>query len=318
MVGDTPPGLGDARRDDDGVRRPARRVRRRRSRRAIPCSQARRRPGRLGDAVRRQHGRQGNALRHRQLRAVGDGDHRRLERLGQLDARFVHAARRPGADVADAAGRGDLRRRRLGPVRHAHVRHRRGVRRRAHDRAHAGVPRQEDRSLRDEDGVDRDPDAAASWCCSVRRSRCWSSRARPASPIRARTASPRSSTRSPRPATTTAAPLPGCRPTRRSTTPRSASPCCSRATGSRSRCSPSPARWPRRRRFPPGLGTLPTHTPLFVVLLASTVVIVGALTFVPALALGPDRRASDAVRRPLMTRRDDPGVSMSTHTATHA
>jgi K+-transporting ATPase ATPase A chain len=38
---------------------------------------------------------------------------------------------------------------------------------------------------------------------------------------------------------------------------------------------------------PSGSGTLPTHTPLFVILLASTVVIVGALTFIPALALGP-------------------------------
>ncbi len=38
---------------------------------------------------------------------------------------------------------------------------------------------------------------------------------------------------------------------------------------------------------PPGLGTLPTHTPLFVVMLVSVVVIVGALTYVPALALGP-------------------------------
>jgi len=34
-------------------------------------------------------------------------------------------------------------------------------------------------------------------------------------------------------------------------------------------------------------GTLPTHTPLFVVLLVSVVLIVGALTFLPALALGP-------------------------------
>jgi K+-transporting ATPase ATPase A chain len=34
-------------------------------------------------------------------------------------------------------------------------------------------------------------------------------------------------------------------------------------------------------------GTLPTHTPLFVGLLIGTVVIVGALTFIPALALGP-------------------------------
>src|SRR6185295_1951559 len=34
-------------------------------------------------------------------------------------------------------------------------------------------------------------------------------------------------------------------------------------------------------------GTLPTHTPLFVVLLICVVLVVGALTFVPALALGP-------------------------------
>ena len=46
---------------------------------------------------------------------------------------------------------------------------------------------------------------------------------RPASPIPARTASPRSSTRSRRPATTTAARSPACRRTRRSTTSRSAS-----------------------------------------------------------------------------------------------
>lgn len=42
-----------------------------------------------------------------------------------------------------------------------------------------------------------------------------------------------------------------------------------------------------KRRVPPSAGTLPTHTPLFVTLLIGTVVLVGALTFVPALALGP-------------------------------
>jgi K+-transporting ATPase ATPase A chain len=36
-----------------------------------------------------------------------------------------------------------------------------------------------------------------------------------------------------------------------------------------------------------GPGTLPTHTPLFVVLLIGVIVLVGALTFFPALALGP-------------------------------
>jgi K+-transporting ATPase ATPase A chain len=43
----------------------------------------------------------------------------------------------------------------------------------------------------------------------------------------------------------------------------------------------------RKRTAPPGPGTLPTHTPLFIVFLAGTVVFVGALTFFPALSLGP-------------------------------
>jgi K+-transporting ATPase ATPase A chain len=43
----------------------------------------------------------------------------------------------------------------------------------------------------------------------------------------------------------------------------------------------------RKKLVPAGPGTLPTHTPLFIVLLIGIVVLVGALTFVPALALGP-------------------------------
>jgi K+-transporting ATPase ATPase A chain len=43
----------------------------------------------------------------------------------------------------------------------------------------------------------------------------------------------------------------------------------------------------RKKLTPPGEGTLPTHTPLFIVMLASVVIVVGALTFIPALALGP-------------------------------
>jgi len=42
-----------------------------------------------------------------------------------------------------------------------------------------------------------------------------------------------------------------------------------------------------KKIVPASAGTLPTHTPLFVVLLIGTVIVVGALTFVPALALGP-------------------------------
>ncbi len=43
----------------------------------------------------------------------------------------------------------------------------------------------------------------------------------------------------------------------------------------------------RKKYTPPGAGTLPTHRPLFVVMVVSTILLVGALTFVPALALGP-------------------------------
>jgi len=42
-----------------------------------------------------------------------------------------------------------------------------------------------------------------------------------------------------------------------------------------------------KKSVPTTVGTLPTDTPLFVFLLIGTVLIVGALTFVPALALGP-------------------------------
>ena len=42
-----------------------------------------------------------------------------------------------------------------------------------------------------------------------------------------------------------------------------------------------------KKTVPVGPGTLPTHTPLFVLLLIGTLIMVGALTFVPALALGP-------------------------------
>ena len=42
-----------------------------------------------------------------------------------------------------------------------------------------------------------------------------------------------------------------------------------------------------KKQVPASLGTLPTHTPLFVALLIGVIVIVGALSFMPAWALGP-------------------------------
>jgi len=42
-----------------------------------------------------------------------------------------------------------------------------------------------------------------------------------------------------------------------------------------------------KKVVPAGLGTFPTGTPLFAGLLVGVIVIVGALTFFPALCLGP-------------------------------
>jgi K+-transporting ATPase ATPase A chain len=43
----------------------------------------------------------------------------------------------------------------------------------------------------------------------------------------------------------------------------------------------------KKRRTPASAGTFPVTTPLFTALLTSVILIVGALTFVPALSLGP-------------------------------
>jgi K+-transporting ATPase ATPase A chain len=42
-----------------------------------------------------------------------------------------------------------------------------------------------------------------------------------------------------------------------------------------------------KKKIPAGLGTLPTHTPLFIAWLIGVIIIVGALSFMPALSLGP-------------------------------
>ncbi len=43
----------------------------------------------------------------------------------------------------------------------------------------------------------------------------------------------------------------------------------------------------RKKQTPPGIGSLPVEGPLFVALLVGVIVVVGALTFFPALSLGP-------------------------------
>ncbi|MBK9925112.1 MAG: potassium-transporting ATPase subunit KdpA [Anaerolineales bacterium] len=43
----------------------------------------------------------------------------------------------------------------------------------------------------------------------------------------------------------------------------------------------------QKKKIPASVGTLPTHTPLFIAWLIGVIMIVGALSFIPALALGP-------------------------------
>ena len=43
----------------------------------------------------------------------------------------------------------------------------------------------------------------------------------------------------------------------------------------------------KKNRVPESAGTLPTHSPLFIGWLSAVILLVGALNFLPALALGP-------------------------------
>ena len=185
MVGRYPPGLGGARRHGDPVRRAAARDRVQRAAGQPPHRRARRRSGRQRGAAGRQHGRQGSALRHRRLGAVRDGHHRRppAARSTRMHDSFTPLGgfvplfnMQLGEVVFGGVG--------TGPVFDADLRHRRSVHRRAHDRAHARVPGQEDRGVRDEDELDRDPGDAVHRARSAPRSR---SASRPA---RARVANP--------------------------------------------------------------------------------------------------------------------------------
>ena len=86
---------------------------------------------------------------------------------------------------------------------------------------------------------------------------------------------------------TTARPSPASPATRCGTTSLAALRCWSAAISSSFRRWRSPARSPPKRSVPPSAGTFPTHGGLFVGLLVGVILIVGGLTFFPALALGP-------------------------------
>ena len=107
---------------------------------------------RTADRARRQHGGQGGPQRHCRKRAFCHHHHRCQLRRRQRHARQLYPAGRHGAALQHHARRGGLRRRRLRHVRHVGLRRARGLHRRTHGGPHAGIPGQEDRGLRREDG----------------------------------------------------------------------------------------------------------------------------------------------------------------------
>ena len=103
----------------------------------------------------------------------------------------------------------------------------------------------------------------------------------------ARTAFRKFSTHSPAPRATTAARSPASTPTRPISTPRIG---LAMLFGRFLMLIPllaAAGSLAQKKQVPVSAGTFPTHGPLFVGLLVGVVVIVGALTFFPALSLGP-------------------------------
>ena len=78
--------------------------------------------------------------------------------------RRADAARRRRAARQHLPRRGDLRRRRLGPLRDVLLHHHRGLRRRPDGRPHARVPRQEDRGARDQATRRSARSSCRRWC----------------------------------------------------------------------------------------------------------------------------------------------------------
>ena len=218
------------------------------------------------------------------LGRVDDGD---VERLGELDARQLHADRRPRAARQHEAGRDQPRRCGRRTQRSAHPRDPVGVHRRSHGRAHTRVPREEDPGGGGEAGRDLHPHHAGDRDDRRRH-------------LDVRRLGEERVDLNPGPhgfsellyAFTSAANNNG-----------SAFAGITANTGYMNSALaivmlfgrffliiPTLAlagSVVRKRRVPATVGTFPTHTPLFVVLVIGVAVIVAALAFLPALALGP-------------------------------
>ena len=281
MVGQPAAGLGDPRRDGRAVHRRRHRLLLGRGVTARPASM---RSGSTGGNMEGKEVRFGIAG----LRAVRRHHHGGLLRRRQLHARQLHRARRHDPAHQHRARRDHHRRRRRRPLRHAAVRHPRDLRRRPDGRSHARVCRQEDRGQGSQDGHARHPDPAADVSSAGRR---WppSTRRRCPQLANARTArllgDALRSTRRAR--ATTARPSPAS----------SANTLFFNITGAVAMfvgrfwmIIPAMAiagSLAAKKTIPPSAGTFPTTGGLFVGLVVGVILIVGGLTFFPALALGP-------------------------------
>ncbi len=64
----------------------------------------------------------------------------------------------------------------------------------------------------------------------------------------------------------------------------------------------------QKKLLPPSAGTFPTHSPLFVGLLVGVILIIGGLTYFPAVSLGPRGRAGRDERRHALSRAVSSGI----------
>ena len=126
-----PPRLGGVRGDVRGLRDRRRRQPAGRAARLAGAAQLGREHHAGQRPVGRQHVRQGGPLRPGGDRELDGRDERRLERLGQRRLRRDDARRRSCAARQPVPRRGDLRRRRLRPLRDVLLHHHRRLRRRA-------------------------------------------------------------------------------------------------------------------------------------------------------------------------------------------
>ncbi len=216
---------------------------------------------------------------------LGGVHHGHLQRLGGQHARQPQPARRPGADGPDDAQR-RLQRHRGRLREHAVVCDHRRVHRRPDGRPDARIPRQEGGG---EGGQAGDAGGVAPPAVDLRRHGALrgDETGRRSAPTRGRTASARSSTSSARRRPTTARASRAWPTTTRPGTSPPGSSCCS--AGSRRLIFPLAIAGllSQKKRVPETTGTLRTDNLTFAFMLLGTVILVGALSFMPTVVLGP-------------------------------